>query len=420
MLDTCGQMLSIPTISFGAFAVALGVGLLIGVDRERTKGSGPGRGAAGVRTFALAALLGATAATLQSTALIVSFGAAVMVFAAVAYARMRSDDPGITTEVALIVTYALGVLAIANPALAAGLGVLVALVLASRSALHEFVRQRLSDQEVLDAILLAAAALIVLPLLPDEAIDPYGVLNPQVIWRLTVAVLLVNAFGYVALRTLGANAGLAAAGFFGGFISSAATIGTLGRRARLEPGLSRSSVAGAALSSVATVVQLALVLAIANPVLLARLAWPLAVMGAVAGLYGLMFVYLAARAPQPMHAVTGRAFQPGYALAFALAVSGLLLICAFLADRYGAQGASVGIALAGFGDAHSAAASAARLLATGKLSEAAAVSAMILAVSTNSITKVIVASSSGGWTYLRALGPGIVLMLVAFILACLL
>lgn len=394
--------------------VALGVGLLIGVDRERAKGSGPGRGAAGVRTFALVALLGALAATLESIVLVTLFGAGVILLAATAYVRSQSADPGVTTEIALVLTYALGVLAVANAALAAGIGVLVALLLASRSSIHEFVRQRLTDREELDAILLAAAALIVLPLLPDHAVDPYGVVNPQVIWRLTVAVLLVNAFGYVALRTLGAKAGLAAAGFFGGFISSAATIGTMGRRARAEPALARSTVAGAALSSVATVVQLALVLAIANPALLARLAIALGMMGAVAALYGLLFYYLAARALNAVDTVSGRAFQPGYALAFALAVTALLLACAYLADRFGAQGATIGIALAGFGDAHSAAVSTARLLATGRLVESAAVVTMVLAISTNSVTKIVVAYASGGWPYARALGPGIVLMLLAF------
>jgi uncharacterized membrane protein (DUF4010 family) len=407
-------MQPISTISLGGFVVALGVGLLIGADRERMKGSGPGRGPAGVRTFALMALLGATAATLQSPVLIAVFGAAAALLAAAAYLRTKGEDPGITTEVALVLTYALGALAIGKPELAAGLGVLVALLLASRSRLHDFIDQRLSDREELDGILLAAAALIVLPLLPDHAVDPYGVVNPQVIWRLTVAVLVVNAFGYVALRTLGPNAGLAAAGFFGGFISSAATIGTLGRRARAEPALARSSVAGAALSSVATVVLLALILAIANRELLARLAFALSLMGIVAALYGLLFFYMAARKPQPMHGVAGRAFQLGYAFIFALAVTVLLLVCAFLADRYGAAGATIGIALAGFGDAHSAAASAARLLATARLDESSAVTAMILAVSANSVTKIIVAFMTGGWPYARALGPGIILMLAAF------
>ncbi|MGH7489623.1 MAG: DUF4010 domain-containing protein, partial [bacterium] len=124
---------------------------------------------------------------------------------------------------------------------------------------------------------------------------------------------------------------------------------------------------------------------------------------------------MAARSPQSMQTATGRAFQPGYALLFALAVTALLLICAFLADRFGNRGALFGIALAGFGDAHSAAASAARLLAAAKLDEAMAVVAMTLAVATNSATKIVVASMSGGWRYARALAPGILLMLAGFI-----
>lgn len=400
--------------SLSGFVVALGVGLLIGVDRERAKGSGPGRGAAGVRTFALVALLGATAATFGSVALTVAFAAAITALAVSAYLRSPSADPGLTTEVALIVAYALGALAIVKPALAAGLGVLVALLLASRSRLHEFVSQRLSDREVLDAILLAASALIVLPLLPDRAIDPYGVLNPQMIWRLTVAVLVVNAFGYVALRTLGSNAGLAAAGFFGGFVSSAATIGTFGRRTKAEPALTHSAVAGAALSSVATVVQLSLVLVIANPALLARFSLALIAMGVVAAAYGGLFVYLALKSPAAEHAMGGRAFQPGYALAFAAIITALLLVSAFLAAHFGAGGAQFGIAIAGFGDAHSAAASAARLLATEQLDVNASVTALVLAVGTNSITKLFVAGASGGRGYLKVLGPGIALMWIVF------
>jgi len=92
----------------------------------------------------------------------------------------------------------------------------------------------------------------------------------------------------------------------------------------------------------------------------------------------------------------------------------LLYVAAFLADRYGALGATWGIALAGFADAHSPSASAARLLATGALDERGAILAMILAVATNSVTKIIVAWKAGGISYVRALAPGIVLMLAAF------
>lgn len=403
-------------LPLGGFIVALGLGLLIGAERERSKGSGPGRAAAGVRTFALVALLGATATVLESIALTALFGAGIVVLAAASYLRSRDSDPGITTEVALIVVYALGVLAIDRPGLAGALGVFVALLLVSRSRLHDFVSRRLSDQEVFDGILLAAAALIVMPLLPNRAIDPYGVINPQLIWRLTVLVLLINAFGYIALRALSANVGLAVAGFFGGFISSAATIGSLGLRVRGDLSLARPAIAGAALSSVATVVQLALVLLIANRELLVRLTLGLGLMGLAAAGYGAVFAYIAARNAKHTSPMMGRAFQPRFAILFALMITAFLFIAAFLANRYGAHGATLGIALAGFADAHSASASAARLLATGALDERAAVVAMILAVATNSATKVIVAWKSGGGPYVRAVAPGILLMLAAFAL----
>jgi len=404
------------SLALGGFAVALGVGLLIGAERERSKGQGPGRAAAGVRTFALVALLGATAAVLESTALAALFGAGVILMAAASYLRSRARDPGITTEVALIVAYALGVLAVHAPSLAGGLGVLVTLLLVSRSRLHDFVSRRLSDQEVSDGILLAAAALIVLPLLPNRSIDPYGVINPQLIWRLTVLVLLINAFGYVALRTLSANVGLAVAGLFGGFVSSAATIGALGLRFRGERSLARPAIAGAALSSAATVVQLSLVLMIANRDLFVRLSLGLVLMGIAAAAYGAIFAYLAVRGGPHSSPMTGRAFQPRFAILFALLITAFLFIAAFLADRYGARSAILGIAFAGFADAHSASASAARLLATGALDEQTAVTAMILAVATNSATKVVVAWKSGGGVYVRSVAPGIVLMLAAFVL----
>ena len=107
-----------------------------------------------------------------------------------------------------------------------------ALLLISRSWLHQLVRDRLTEREALDAVLLAAVALIALPLLPDRTLDRWGALNPQLIGRLTVVVLLINAVGYVALRVFGARIGLPVTGFLGGFVSSTATIASLGKRAR--------------------------------------------------------------------------------------------------------------------------------------------------------------------------------------------
>src|SRR5690606_15338422 len=94
---------------------------------------------------------------------------------AVGYAGTRNHDPGVTTEVAMVATYLLGGLAMGNPQLAAALAVIVTIILAARSWLHNWVTQVLTDDEVRDGLMLAAAALVILPLIPEQPIDPWGI-----------------------------------------------------------------------------------------------------------------------------------------------------------------------------------------------------------------------------------------------------
>lgn len=401
--------------------VALGAGLLIGVERERRKGEGPSRDAAGLRTFTIIALLGATGALFGSPLLVAVGAAAVGLLALAAYLRSSESDPGLTTEVAMVITYLVGALAMTAPQLAAGLGVLVALLLAARGPLHDLVRNRLTDREVLDALLLCGAALVVLPLMPDRAVDSLGILNPRVIWRLTVIVLAINAFGYVAQRALGARLGLPMAGFFGGFISSSATIAAMGTRASERPASAGSCVAAAALSNIATVVQLVAVLSLVSVTLLQRLLPAFVAMGTVAVGFGAWSAYRAVkRSAASSDEIGGRAFQPRQALVFSVTVTALLYGAALLQNAYGASGALIGIALGGFADAHSAAASAGALVAREAVTMPVGVWAVLLAVTTNTCTKLIVAAVTGGRSFLLALAPALIAMVAALWVAALL
>ncbi len=156
--------------------------------------------------------------------------AVIGAFAALSYLRSFKRDAGLTTEVAMLVTVLLGGLALSEPQVAGALAVVVTIILASRTAVHDWIKNVLTDEEVRDGLILAAAALVILPLLPEEPVDPWGVLDLRKLWTLAVLVMAINGLGYIAVRALGAKVGLALAGLFSGFVSSTATIGAMGAR----------------------------------------------------------------------------------------------------------------------------------------------------------------------------------------------
>lgn len=406
-------------------AVALGIGLLIGLERERRKGRVPA--AAGIRTFALAALGGGLSALLPGMAVFVVTGAAIGALALVAYLRSSRADPGLTTEVALLVTFLLGGLALRDPALASGVGVVVTVLLAARGWLHRFVRSVLDEDEVHDALVFAAAALVVLPLAPDRGYGPFGALNPRTLWRLAVLVMAVSGAGYVAVRILGARAGLPLAGFAGGFVSSTATIGGMGARARKSPGLHAAAAAGAVLSTVATVVQLVVVLAATHAGTLRAMAGPLAGAGVAALAYGGFFTWRNARGHSgrspgarsrssgeaPGERPKGRAFDLRVALLFAAVVSAILLVAAALTQWLGRAGLVAGVAASGFADAHAAAIAVASLVGAGQLGPADAVLPILVAFTTNTISKGVVAVTTGDRKFVLATVPGLALVAAA-------
>ena len=209
-----------------AAAIALAIGLLIGSERER---STPAESMpAGLRTFALAGLAGAGAALVHPLVLAGLVAAAAVIMGA---AHLRPDSPrsGATTEVALVLTVVLGGLTVSYPALAAGAGVATAVLLLAKDRMHAFVRDKITELEVGDALKFFVAAFIVLPLMPHASLGPYGVVDPRRIWTFVVAVTALGWLGYVAVRLLGPKRGLPVAGLAGGFISGAATTGAMAR-----------------------------------------------------------------------------------------------------------------------------------------------------------------------------------------------
>ena len=394
-------------------AAALGIGLLIGIERERRQISRPQRAPAGLRTFALTALLGALSLSLDMTAFAIA-GAILGLLVVVGYARSAGEaDRGITTEVALITTFLLGALAMRNSVLAVAVGVIVTILLASRSRLHSFVQKTITTQEMRDGLLLAAAALVILPLTPDRALGPYEVFNPRTLWTLAVLVMAINAAGYVALRAVGPKFGLSFAGFAGGFVSSSATIGAMGARAKKDPTLARGAVSGAVLSSVATVVQLVIVVGATSLATFKVIALPMLLSGLAALVYGVYFAWRAAQAKDDDKVASGRAFDPRLALVFTATIAVVMLVAAALSDWLGNAGLILAAGVAGLADAHAPAVAVAAVVASDRIEPSQALIPILLAFTANAGTKAVVAFLAGGRGFALQVIPGVVLMVVA-------
>jgi uncharacterized membrane protein (DUF4010 family) len=313
--------------------------------------------------------------------------------------------------VALVVDFLLGALAQRETAVAAGVGVATAIVLAGRDQIHSVVRETLSERELHDGLLFAACALIVLPLLPDRGLGPHGSRNPSIIWRLVVIVMAIQAAGYVALRAIGPRYGLLVAGLLGGFVSSTATIGIMGARAVREPRLRRGATAAAVVSSVATIILLAIVVGAASVETLRELALPLTFAGLAAIGYALLFAVRATRVEEHEEPDRGRAFDLRVAIALAVTVAVVLLVSSVLYAAVGRAGLVLGTATAGLADSQSAAISAATLSNNGQISTSAAALAVLAALSANTLSKAVMAALLGKRRFAADVWPGLVLIL---------
>ena len=394
-------------------AVALGVGLLIGVERERNKGRGPQRAQAGVRSFTIVALTGALSQLSGEPWLVAAAALFVGGLALLSYRRTAAGDPGITTELALFATYVLGVMAIGQPQLAAAAGVVVALLLAGRRRLHRFSTQLLTEGEGRSILQLAAAALIVLPLIPDRPLPWLADVNPRNLWRLAVILMTLQAAGHVAVRMTGAWLGLALSGLASGFVSSTATFAAMGARARAEPALALSCVSGALFSNVATIVQLAVLALAVQPALLAPL-WPVLLAGGVAAAAGAA-AGLRRRhdAEAQARPASDRMFSLRQAVMVAALLTGVTAGVSLVQNTLGAGAATIATALAGFADVHAASASVFGLAARGRMPAEQMLLAVLLAFSANTFSKFIAAWVAGGPRFALRVLPGLLVLLAA-------
>lgn len=378
-----------------AFLIALGIGLLIGLERERVASA-----RAGVRTFGLVGLFGALAGMLGEhlgSIAPVAVGMAIigaMIIAA--YLRHPdSIDPGTTSVAALLVCYCLGVAVwLGHAMVAVILSVATTIVLYFKTELRG-VATRLEAKEWISIFQFAVLSLVILPFLPDETFDPYNAVNPRQVWWMVVLISGLSLAGYATLRLVGTRYGAAFIGIAGGLASSTATTLIYAREAREVPGSAPMAALVIVLANLVMMIRVAMIAAVVAPGVFKSLAMTIAPALLLGGIS--LFWYWREQS-------NGQAFMPETrnptelqaALGFSAVYAVVLFVSAWLSDIAGKQGMYVLALVSGLTDMDAIALSSMRLFTLGRLALDVTVVAIGLAMISNLVFKTGIAVVVGG------------------------
>jgi uncharacterized membrane protein (DUF4010 family) len=391
-------------VDAGDFAIAILLGALVGIEREKRKMEEEEEHVAGLRTFMLLALLGASAGfiarSLSSLWILAAALLIVGVLVALGYfltARASKAGKGLTTEVAAVVVFLLGAMVMFGfRELAIGLGVVTAAVLAYKQPLHGFV-EKLGWDDVFAGLRLLIATFIALPLLPNYAIDPWGALNPYKLWLLVILISSLSLVGYVATRWLGPARGTALTGLTGGLVSSTAVALSFSREARETPQNTAALACGILLSWAVMFVRVIVLVAVVNRKLLPEVIIPFLVMTFASGGYAawLYFTDKSIDGTAPKGDVEiENPFSLTAAAKFAALFAVVLLAVKIVQERFPPSGLYAVAALAGLTDVDAITLSMSEFAQSGEAR--VAVIAIVIASLSNTIVKCGIAFVLGG------------------------
>ena len=380
---------------FASLGIALGLGLIVGLQRESAQST-----LAGLRTFPLVTLLGSVCALLSPAAggWVLAAGllgvAAATAMGNVAHLKDAEAHPGITTEIALLMMYGLGAYTVlGNRAVAVVLGGTIAVLLHFKAELHGLVG-RLGDRELRAIMQLVLLALVVLPVLPDATFGPFAVFNPREMWLMAVLIVGLSLGGYIALKFLGENAGIVAGGLLGGLISSTATTVSWSRRTREHPQASRA--AGIVILIASTVVYgrvLAEIAAVARPFL--RTAAPPILALSAAMAVAAAALWLMSRDNEPVSVEGQQPADLKTAFTFAALYVVVLFAVAYAKERAGTRGLYVVSALSGLTDVDAITLSVARLVGSQQIDPAQGWRLVVVGLLSNLVFKGAMAAVLG-------------------------
>lgn len=420
-----------------SIAISLALGAIVGLERESHREPESSFGSVGVRTFALSAVLGTAsvfaADVLPALPYVVAIGYFALLVAFFWHERRATDhEVGITTQVSAMAIFVVGVLVPSNPLFAASLAVIVAIVLSLKSYTSGFVRL-LTPPEIVSTMKFLLVTVVLLPLLPNQPVDPWGFYNPREIWLLVVLISGISFMAYFAIRFMGPRRGLTLTGILGGMASSTAVTLAMSRQVRKLPE-SRTMLLSAALAIMLAnafmFVRVGLAVAVINLSMIATLWVPFVVMAIpgtliAVGMWVILNRYLEGRKKEKAEAAAAMAeamtgageeteeeqeekdeadsadlhlqnpFELAPALKFAVLLMAIIGIANVLQEVFGGGAIYVAALFGGLAETNAISLAVARMENVGDISAAVATQAIVVAILANSFVKAALAAVVG-------------------------
>ncbi|MGA9531341.1 MAG: MgtC/SapB family protein [Anaerolineales bacterium] len=401
------------------FGAALLIGAMIGIEREFVQQRNESASFAGIRTFALISLFGSLAAyAAQLHGIEIFYLAYGGFFLLIAGNRVASVNQGLTTgmttEVVAVLTPLLGALVIWDHAeVAAALGVITALMLAMKPRLHRIAR-KMSNEELRATLQFGLLSLVILPLLPDQPLGPFGVLNPFRIWLLVILVSGISFLGYLLMKFGTAASGTGLAGLFGGLVSSTATTVSFAGRSKEAPQIGTLAANAIILASAISFPRIIVEVLVVHSPLLRLLALPLGAMLITGG--GIAYAIWRNQPSDREEPIDGgvevsNPLRLQSALTFGALFTVVLILVRYANEFFGRAGLYIASGLSGLTGVDSITLSASGLAADAQLTLEAAALAILAATLVNMLFKLALASALGSAQMRRIVTPAFLLII---------
>lgn len=401
---------------FVKLGIALGLGLLVGLQRERTASK-----VAGVRTFPLITILGALSGLLAQhfggwiVALALISLTGVIVIGNLAVLKEGRVDPGITTEVAMLLMFGVGAyLVVGQPEVAIAIGGGVAVLLQFKVQLHG-IADKLGDNDLTAIMQFALISLVILPVLPNRTYGPYDVLNPHQVWWMVVLIVGISLGGYIIYKFFGQQAGVVLGGILGGLISSTATTVSYSRRVSKAPEISRLAGVVIMIASAVVFARVLLMIGVVARSFLPIAAWPILILFVISTLSSCWLWFSGRREHLEMPSQENPS-ELKSALLFGFFYAIVLVGAAAAKERFGDRGLYVVAGLSGLTDVDAITLSTSQLVNAGRLDGGQGWRVIVTALSTNLLFKAAAVAVLGSPQLFKRIAPLYVVVLVAAVL----